>query len=94
MDLTWLKIRINWFFEIRVPHLFERITCAVWNRGIKLRWYRLWIRKDEFHPSLSYDPMATRHMSQEQRLAYVKDLNHRRDIARERDLKRYFAEAK
>jgi len=94
MDMAWLKIRVNWFFEIGVPHFFERIACAVWNRGIKLRWCRLWIRKDESHYSLSYDPMATRYMSQEQRLAYVKDLNRRRNIAHERDLKRDFAEAK
>jgi len=30
----------------------------IWHCGIKLWWYRLWVRADEFHPSLDLDMVA------------------------------------
>lgn len=93
MDLTGLKIRSIWFFQIGITHFFRWIWSIIWNRGFKLCWRRLWIREDEDHPSLSYDPMATRYMNTDQRLAYIKELTRRKGIARGRNLKRYFAEA-
>ena len=71
----WFKIK-SW------PGKTKRI---VWNRGVKLQWNRLWIRKDEFHSSLNMDVNAMLEMSQKQRDAYIKDLCKRRQIAHERD---------
>lgn len=63
-------------------HFFRRL---VWNRGIKLQWDRLWVRKDEFHRSLYMDGDALLEMSPKQREAYLNDLCKRRQIAHERD---------
>lgn len=59
---------------------------VVWNRGVKLQWYRLWIRENEFHNSLEWDVDAVLGMSLKQRHAYEKELKKRRHIAHERDL--------
>jgi hypothetical protein len=56
-----------------------------WNTGLKLWWYRLWIRKDEFHPSLKSDLEAMLAMTREQCIAYKKNLKRRRLIAHRRD---------
>ncbi|MFH0854456.1 MAG: hypothetical protein V1891_03110 [bacterium] len=64
----------------------EKTKGLIWNRGIKLQWNRLWVRKDEFHSSLNMDANAMLGMSQKQRNAYTKDLCRRRRIAHEKDL--------
>ena len=64
----------------------EKTKRLIWNRGIKLQWDRLWVRKDEFHSSLNMDVNAMLGMSKKQRDAYIKDLCRRRQIAHERDL--------
>ncbi|PIR44297.1 hypothetical protein COV23_00400 [Candidatus Wolfebacteria bacterium CG10_big_fil_rev_8_21_14_0_10_31_9] len=72
------------WFEIKAwPEKSKRL---IWNRGIKLQWNRLWVRKDEFHSSLNMDANAMLGMSKKQRDAYIKDLCNRRQIAHERDL--------
>ncbi len=55
------------------------------NRRIKLRlwWNKLWIRKDEFHPSLNFDGEAYFEMNEEEKQAYMFDLVKRRNIAHE-----------
>ncbi|MFH0808427.1 MAG: hypothetical protein V1888_02320 [archaeon] len=61
----------------------------IWNRGIKLLWNQLWVRKDEFHSSLNMDVNAVKvmlGMNKKQRDAYIKDLCKRRQIAHERDI--------
>lgn len=63
-----------------------KVKRSIWNRGIKLQWNRLWIRKDEFHESLDMDARAIFDMDQRQRDAYMKDLMRRRQIAHDRDL--------
>jgi len=62
-----------------------KIKRAIYNRGIKLQWNRLWIRGDEFHSSLNMDPDAILGVNKEQRDAYMKDLYRRRQIAHRRN---------
>lgn len=58
----------------------------IWNKRILLWWYRLWIRKDEFHQSLATDPLALICMDKEEEIKYFEDLNKRREIAHKRSL--------
>jgi hypothetical protein len=53
---------------------------------VRWRWDRLWIRRDEFHSSLSGDLRAYHTLKGEELVAYRKDLLHRRAIAHKRDL--------
>lgn len=52
----------------------------------RLLWHRLWIRKNEFHRSLSMDVDALLVMNESDRIAYMEDLIRRRNIAHKRDL--------
>lgn len=54
---------------------------------LKLFWYRLWIRKDEFHQSLNIDTEVMLTMSNKQRQNYRDDLNRRRNVAHMREFK-------
>jgi len=58
----------------------------IWNKRILLWWYRLWIRKDEFHQSLATDPYALICMNDDEEKEYFEDLNERREIAHKRSL--------
>jgi len=55
---------------------------------LRLWWARLFIRRDEFHSSLSLDIDAYSAMTNEQRNQYMLDLAERRDLAHERDMMR------
>lgn len=57
----------------------------LWSKRPKLWWHRLWIRKDEFHNSLSLDSRALLAMNDEEKERYTKDLTKRRQIAHDRD---------
>jgi hypothetical protein len=87
MRKFFAKLRRFWldlWFEIKSwPGKTRRFA---WDRGVKLQWNRLWIRKDEFHSSLDMDINAMFEMSQKQRDAYIKNLYKRQQIAHERDL--------
>jgi hypothetical protein len=61
----------------------ERTKRIIWNRGIKLQWHRLWIRKDEFHSSLDMDVNAMLDMDEKQLKRYLGDLDKRRQISHE-----------
>ena len=83
----FVELRYFWLdlcYEIK--SCVEKIKRFVWNRGIKLQWNRLWVRKDEFHDSLNTDVNAMFEMSRKERIAYIEDLYKRRQIAHERDL--------
>lgn len=58
---------------------------------LRLWWSRLYLRKDEFHSSLSLDPFAYTEMNKEQRSKYLIDLARRRSIAHEKDRSREIA---
>lgn len=55
---------------------------------LRLWWNRLWIRKDEFHSSLSLDIDAYSDMTSEEQGKYMTDLGRRRSRAHEADLVR------
>ncbi len=54
---------------------------------LRIWWHRLWIREDEFHPSLCADFRAMWQMNSQQLRSYGDDLARRRDMAHEKDLK-------
>jgi hypothetical protein len=81
----WIKAFLFFVFYC-IKDFFIEIKRSIWNRGLKLGWYRLWVRKDEFHPSLNMDSKAMFGMSKEARKRYMFDLIRRRQIAHERDL--------
>ncbi|MDD4409307.1 MAG: hypothetical protein PHW52_01500 [Candidatus Pacebacteria bacterium] len=74
--IDYLRFRI-YFLKVRV-----------WNCTIKLWWYRLWVRRNEFHPSLTIDDKAMSCMLISKQKTYLSDLNRRREIAHKRDMKR------
>jgi len=72
--------------KIRKYYLARRKAKArIWNAGILLWWYRLWIREGESHESLNRDQIAIKAMSSKKRVWYAKDLVTRRRIAYSRD---------
>jgi len=79
------------FLKIEIQEFFEKCVWFFWHAGIKLFWYRLWIRKDELHVSLNYDDRITEFMSEEQDKKYREESMRRKNIAHERDLKRNFS---
>ena len=58
----------------------------IWNKGIKLFWNKLWVRKNEFHSSLDIDGDAIVDMDHKEFDEYMNDLVRRRNIAHERDI--------
>lgn len=81
-DLRYF-FRILWLEIKALPGKTKRLF---WNRGIKLQWNRLYVRKDEFHSSLDMDVGAMLDMNPKQRARYIQDLVRRRQIAHKRDL--------
>lgn len=69
-------------FEIR--NFFHKKKVLIWNKNILLFWYRLWIRKNEFHSSLRLDEEAISEMNNEEKEKYFKELMHRRWIPHHR----------
>lgn len=78
--------RIN-FLWFDVKDCLSSIKARIWNKGLLLWWYRLWIREDEFHQSLSMDVKAIFEMNKEEEKEYREDLMRRRRIAHQRSLK-------
>ena len=70
----------------RFKNSLGKIKRQVWNKRILLWWYRLWLRKDEFHNSLTMDTAALKEMTPEEQKEYCDDLAKRRQLAHERDL--------
>ena len=92
-SLEWKRMSISEYLKMKWLQLKYQVSgnwlwlkCRVWNAGILLLWNRLWIRRDEFHPSLDQDLCAMMVMSEKRRERYIKDLMCRRQIAHERDL--------
>lgn len=54
----------------------------------KIFWYRLWIRKDEFHRSLSSCIDYQLILNDDDRAKFRNDVERRRRIAHERDMNR------
>ena len=87
MNKLLAEWRCFWFF---VGLRIDKIKRSIWNRGIKLWWYRLWIRKDEFHYSLDIDVCAMIGIKEREVDKYFNDLIKRRRIACRRELEKPF----
>ncbi len=72
----------------RIEESFEKFLCFVWHAGIKLFWYRLWVRKNALHKSLEFDIMEVMYMDNDQSRYYREDLIRRRNIAHKRDIQK------
>ena len=88
---TMTKWQKFWFFlYLRVryglPESIRNIRRRIWNKRLKLWWYRLFVRKDEFHHSLQMDLDALLVMDDDEKQAYLSDLQRRRTIAHRRSL--------
>ncbi|MFA5188121.1 MAG: hypothetical protein WC460_02020 [Patescibacteria group bacterium] len=80
------KIRFALYFQWhKLKEWIAKTKRLIWNRGLLLWWYCLWVRKSEFHHSLSIDTDAMIGMSQKQRDDYLNELDRRRQIAHEGD---------
>ena len=64
---------------------FDHWMCRVLPSPIRYRWAKLWIRKDEFHPSLDLDGMYMWSLTPSKRSLYLRDLAYRRSVAHEKD---------
>jgi hypothetical protein len=74
----------NWF--IRLWNKLDRRLCCSLPGPVRFWWSRLWVRKDEFHPSLNSHAEYAVSLKPEKRTAYSHDLARRRGIAHVRDL--------
>ncbi len=81
--------RFLWMFLnlfLRLWDKLDRRLCHSLPYPTRLWWHRLWIRKNEFHPSLDSDADYVVCLEHEQRHLYWGDLARRRGIAHQRDL--------
>ena len=75
---------IVWWYDVKL--LPSKIKRRIWNKHILLWWYKLWIRKDEFHHSLDMDGVAMLEMNEQERKKYFVNLVRRREKAHQRNL--------
>lgn len=75
------------YWLMKVKQFPKYLRRLIWDRTIKLSWYRLWVRSDEFHPSLDCDLNALLVMNKKQQEKYWEDLGRRREIAHKREFK-------
>jgi hypothetical protein len=82
--------RYLWFFYLYFrydfPEILRNVRRTIWNKRIKLWWYRLFLRKSEFDKSLDTDLDALMVMNKKEQEAYFKDIFERRLKAHNRDL--------
>ncbi len=86
----WQKFKLELYVFIRYdfPDSLRNMRRRIWNKRIKLWWHRLFVRRNEFHPSLNMDVEAMMVMDEEELERYCEDLAIRRAIAHNRDLAR------
>lgn len=69
------------YLHAQVLRLRGMMACRFW------LWYsQLWIRRDEFHPSLDMEPALMGWMSPKELKEYMELLSDRRQTAHERDM--------
>ncbi len=69
-----------------IIYFFRKKRKQIWNKRILLWWYKLYIRKNKFHPSLDIDIYALDVMNETEKEKYYADQHRRRVIAYQRDL--------
>ena len=86
----WQKFKheMHLYFRYDFREDLRNIRRRIWNKRIKLWWYQLFVRKNEFHPSLNADTEAMMVMDEKELGKYYEDLGKRRAIAHNRDLAR------
>ncbi|MDD5357517.1 MAG: hypothetical protein PHS53_05260 [Candidatus Pacebacteria bacterium] len=72
----------------KLDRLDRRACCSFPILRLRLWWCRLWIREDEFHPSLDFDHEIIISLDSLGAKRYFDDIGQRRRIAHERDLER------
>ena len=72
--------------SVRCAQWADRRLCWYLPYPLKLWWCRLWIRSDEFHPSLHSDANYYPTLPAVQQKKYWDDLLRRRDFAHRRTL--------
>ena len=78
LELLWLVLREE----------LVNLRRRIWNKHILLWWYKLYIRRNEFHKSLNTDIDAMLVMDEDELVAYFNDLYRRRKIAHQREFHR------
>lgn len=73
---------------VRLWDCFDRWLCITLYGPIRFRWAKLWVRKDESHPSLSSHAEYALGLTDQDREKYWQDIIRRRKIAHERDLEK------
>ena len=86
MNLKRLKLSLRRDYD-DLRFWFISLKRKVWNKRLKLWWYKLWIRRDELHQSLEMDQDAMIEMSDDQISKYRTDLIRRRQTAHNKDKK-------
>jgi hypothetical protein len=74
---------------MKTPDIFHKIDRFLCNKlpdHLSVRWARLWVRRDEFHPSLNPHINYVVKLPARERELYWRDLLARREIAHKRDL--------
>jgi hypothetical protein len=71
---------------VRLCDQLDRWLCCSLPGPIRFQWAKLWVRKDEFHPSLNIHTNYVYRLNKERRDSYWNNLMRRRKIAHERDL--------
>ncbi len=87
------RMKLNICFGFPIAVIFGEDIGLIFIQSIpwwkvRLWWYQLYIRKDEFHPSLSIDPFAFVRMAEREKEEYLGSLCRRRIIAHQRDTTR------
>ncbi|PIT90308.1 MAG: hypothetical protein COU22_02945 [Candidatus Komeilibacteria bacterium CG10_big_fil_rev_8_21_14_0_10_41_13] len=62
------------------------LKARLWHNGFLMWWGKLYIRDNEFHPSLRINVSAMLVMNPKQKQRYISDLLRRRGIAHQRSL--------
>jgi hypothetical protein len=86
-----MKVRIRdilFLLWLDIKTAIRNTRFRIWNKHLLLWWYKLWVRKDEFHKSLNMDTGAMIVMNDKERNRYIDNLMKRRHIAHVRDMER------
>ncbi len=65
---------------------FDHWLCRTLPGAIRYQWAKLWVREDEFHPSLDSHAHYVHKLPSRQRDLYWQNLMSRRGVAHKRDL--------
>lgn len=80
---------VSFVWWTSIAPLPRKIRRRVWNKHLLLRWYRLWIREEETHPSLDIDHEAMLEMDDGERGRYLANLYKRRECAHQNGLAKH-----